>query len=209
MCPRKRAAAAAQARDKILTAATERVVEDGLAQVRIATVAAAAGVTSGLVHYHFATKERLFTEVLAYSCRRSTELTTRRIAAAGDDAVDQLLAFLDRCLPTDARATHDWTLWQELTVLCTRDPELAAAGARLYDDLYSRAEEIIATGVAQGLLRPADETARVARAIVAMCDGLGSQVLYAAAGLPLEQARRIAADTSAHVLGHDGPLPRR
>ena len=47
--------AAADARDKILAAAAECIVRDGLAQVRMAGIARAAGVSSGLLHYHFDT----------------------------------------------------------------------------------------------------------------------------------------------------------
>ena len=56
--------AAADARTRILEAAVDCIVRDGLAQVRMASIARTAGVSSGLLHYHFDTKELLFGEVL-------------------------------------------------------------------------------------------------------------------------------------------------
>ena len=63
--PNRRDLAAEEARNRILVAAADCIVRDGLVSVRMAGIAKQAGVSSGLVHYHFATKEQLFTEVLS------------------------------------------------------------------------------------------------------------------------------------------------
>ena len=65
--PSQREQAAADARQRILAAAADCIVRDGLAQVRMASIARAAGVSAGLLHYHFDTKELLFGEVLTLS----------------------------------------------------------------------------------------------------------------------------------------------
>ena len=46
-------------------------------------IARAAGVSAGLVHYHFDTKEQLFAEVLSYSSAVSDELTEQALAGPG------------------------------------------------------------------------------------------------------------------------------
>ena len=146
--------AAADARTRILAAAAECLVRDGLAKVRMASIAQAAGVSSGLLHYHFDTKEQLFAEVLTYSHEVSSRLNTQVMESAGDNPAERLSTFLDRCLPSDPQLADEWLLWQELTLLCVRQPELAKVGAELYEDLYSTVADIIAEGAASGDFHP-------------------------------------------------------
>ena len=118
--PTRREQAAEDARRRILAAAADCLVRDGLAQVRMAGIAKAAGVSAGLLHYHFDTKEQLFAEVLTYSHRLSSVLNQELLHRTGNDAPQRLSAFLDRCLPSDDRLAHEWLLWQELDLLCLR-----------------------------------------------------------------------------------------
>ena len=67
--PTQREQAAADAAPAILAAAADCIVRDGLAQVRMASIARTAGVSAGLLHYHFDTKELLFGEVLTLLAR--------------------------------------------------------------------------------------------------------------------------------------------
>ena len=54
-------------RERILDAAIERIASDGIDDVRIARIAMDAGVSTALVHYHFATREALLAEALEHS----------------------------------------------------------------------------------------------------------------------------------------------
>lgn len=206
--PSRRDLAAEDARNRILAAAAACLVRDGLAGVRMAGIAKVAGVSSGLLHYHFDTKEQLFAEVLTYSASASDELTQLALERAGEEPAPRLMAFLDRCLPTDERLTHDWLLWQELALLCMRQPDLANVGDTLYDTLYDSAAEIITAGIDAGVFDlERSQAHRVAETAVALCDGLGTRVLSAGPDLTLDQARSMVADAVGRLLGHDGPLP--
>jgi len=199
--------AAAETRRRILAAAAGRIAEDGLAQVRMATIAQAAGVSTGLLHYHFATKERLFAEVLTYAAALSSALDEGALRTAGQNPPERLAAYLDRCLPTDEALTQEWLLWQELVLLCLRQPELGQVEADLYERLYVTVAEIIAAGVATGDFVPCCDPRTVAEAAVALCDGLGTRVLSSVPDLTLGDARRIVAVSVGVLVGHDGPLP--
>ena len=61
-------------RTRILEATAQCIADDGIAAVRMATIAKAAGVSTALLHYHFATKEHLFESVLRYSYESTTVL---------------------------------------------------------------------------------------------------------------------------------------
>ena len=206
--PSRRDLAAEEARRRILAAAADCLVRDGLAQVRMAAIAREAGVSSGLLHYHFDTKEQLFVEVLSYSGAVSTALTEQAMERAGSQPAQRLASFLDRCLPSDERLTHDWLLWQELDNLCMRQPRLAKVGADLYDTLYGSVAAILVEGRDQGVFDlPADEVRMVAETAVALCDGLGARVLAPGPDLSLAEARTMVAHTVGRLVGHDGPLP--
>jgi AcrR family transcriptional regulator len=205
--PSQREQAAADARSKILAAAVECIVRDGLARVRMASIARTAGVSAGLLHYHFDTKEQLFGEVLTYSHEVSAELNQRAMADAGDGAAERLSSFLDRCLPSDQQRADEWLLWQELALLCIRDPHLAKVGADLYEDLYATIADIVRDGIASGVFDTALAPRVIAETAVAITDGLGARVLAGDPNLGIEQARATITTTVGILVGHDGPLP--
>jgi AcrR family transcriptional regulator len=199
--------AAADARTRILAAAADCIVRDGLAQVRMASIARTAGVSAGLLHYHFDTKELLFGEVLTYSHAISAELNQRAMASAGDGPAERLSSFLDRCLPSDEQRADEWLLWQELALLCIRDPHLAKVGAELYEDLYATVADMVREGLAAGIFTTRLDPRSVAETAVAITDGLGARVLAGDPNLGIEQARATIAATVGVLVGHDGPLP--
>ena len=53
--------------------------------------------------------------------------------------------------PATSSAPHEWLLWQELALLCIRDPHLAKVGAELYEDLYVTVADIVREGLAAGV----------------------------------------------------------
>ena len=207
--PNRRDLAAEEARNRILVAAADCIVRDGLVNVRMAGIAKAAGVSSGLVHYHFATKEQLFTEVLSHSSAVSNALTEQALERAGTQPAQRLSAFLDRCLPSDALLTHDWRLWQELDLLCLRQPALAKVGTDVYETIYANITDLITAGIEAGVfdLDPA-EARSVAETAVGLCDGLGARVVAPGPDLSLDAARSMVANPVGLLVGHDGPLPR-
>ena len=206
--PNQRELAAAEARTRILAAAADCIVRDGLAKVRMAGIAKAAGVSAGLLHYHFDTKEQLFADVLGYSHGVSSVLNEQAMQEAGDRPAQRLSSFLDRCLPSDERLAHEWLLWQELALLCIRQPELAKVGAELYEDLYVTVASIIDEGVESGVFHRSIDSRMVAETAVALCDGLGARVLAHDPNLTLDDARDILGLTVGVLVGHDGPLPQ-
>ncbi len=206
--PSRRDVAADEARQRILVAAADRIVHVGLAQVRMAAVARSAGVSSGLVHYHFETKERLFAAVLSHTSALSQALTEDALARAGTHPARRLATLLDRCLPIDARLTRDWLLWRELDLLCMRQPDLADVAAHFYGTLHLSAADIVVSGIERGVFDlDLEQALPVAKTAVALCDGLGFRILALGSGLSLDEARQMVALSVGRLVGHDGPLP--
>ena len=68
-------------RAEILEVTCQVVIERGFAATRVADVANKLGVSTGLIHYHFASKDQLITEMLRSAAER--DITKARRLAAG------------------------------------------------------------------------------------------------------------------------------
>ena len=204
-----RRAQAEETRHRILVAAADCIARDGLAAVTMSAVARAAGVSHGLAPYHFSTKEKLFVAVLEHTSAVSRELTQQALDEAGPSPAQRLMVLLERCLPSDPQLTRDWWLWQELDLLCLRQPDLAHVGAEVYQHLYLWVETVLLEGHSAGVFGLDPTRIRdVAESAVALCDGFGERVL-APDDLSLDEARRLVAYAVGRLTVHDGPLPVR
>jgi len=180
--------AAPEGRERLLDAAVRLIAREGIDNVRIARIAAEAGVSAGLVHYHFASRDALLEEAIEHSYERAGDI---RLAALGEgraDAVQRLRAMIDQCLPSTPALREDWVLWVELWLRGARDPALRPVAARLYARLHAWFAEALADGIAAGQLRDCD-VARMADRLLALLDGYGIRVLTEDPKMPLDRAR--------------------
>ena len=135
-------------RERILDAAIERIARDGIDGVRIARIAMDAGVSTALVHYHFATREALLAEALEHSFERAGD--TRTADTDEPERLQRLRDMVEQCLPLPGEQEKDWVLWVELWLRATRHPELRPTAARLYARMREWLGEAIAAGMASG-----------------------------------------------------------
>ena len=151
--------------------------------MRIARLAVEAGVSPGLVHYHFDSRDALLAEAIEHSYERAGDA---RVAPGGDDgdapAAQRLQAMIEQCLPSDRALRDDWVLWVELWLRTARDPALRPTAARL----YARLHEWFAATIAE--LAPADAD-RITDRALALIDGYGVRVLAGDPAMTLERAR--------------------
>jgi AcrR family transcriptional regulator len=200
------ATAAADTRQRILEATATCIAEDGVAAVRMAGIARAAGVSTALLHYHFETKEQLFEQVLRYSYDSSTLLDQESLRREGLTPAQRLAAYLDRCLPSDELLARDLLLWQEFGAMSPRHPAMAAVTSDFFQGDVDRVTGIVEDGVADGSFAT-DDPGLVARTVIALCDGLCTRVLADDPRIPLAEARRVVAATCEALLGLEQPLP--
>ncbi len=195
IAPRARAGA----RERILTAAVRRIAIEGIDGVRIARIAMDAGVSSSLVHYHFASREALLAEALDFSYARAGDV---RIAEepSGASHAERLASMIDQCLPTSPELREDWVLWVELWLRAVRHPDLRPVAEELYARLHSWFAREIAAGVRDHEFARCDPQ-EVADRVLAMIDGFGIRTLIGDSTIPLERARRAVAGALARDLG--------
>jgi AcrR family transcriptional regulator len=190
---------AAQGRERLLDAAVRLIAREGIDNVRIARIAAEAGVSAGLVHYHFDSRDALLEEAIEHSYERAGDM---RLATLDDGATaaQRLRAMIDQCLPSDRPLREDWVLWVELWLRGARDPALRPVAARLYARLHAWFAEALAEGIAAGELRACDVD-RMSDRLLALIDGYGIRVLTEDPQMPLDRARFEVWDSVAGELG--------
>jgi AcrR family transcriptional regulator len=106
------ATAAKSNRGLILDAAVRLIGRNGVAQVKSAVVAREAGVSVGLVHYHFATLDQLAREAFLYADAIAIRAMAEAASAAtsGRDEIDRrLFPWLEG---TD-EFQQAWEIWGE------------------------------------------------------------------------------------------------
>ena len=143
-------ARAADARQRILSAAHDQLAQGGYASVAVARVAQRAGVATGTVYRHFPSKADLLAEVFRRASQREVDAVTA--AAASGSAPERIAAaveaFVRRALAEPARA---YALLAEPV-----DPAVEAERLvfrRAYADRFAAA---LRDGVAAGELEPMD-----------------------------------------------------
>ena len=185
-------------RGKILDAAIERIARDGIDEVRIARIAMDAGVSTALVHYHFATREALLAEALEHSFEIAGD--TRTLDTGEGPAVQRLRDMIEQCLPLPGAQERDWVLWVELWLRAVRHPELRPTAAKL----YARMHDWFVEAIESGDFAPCDAD-RFADRTLALLDGLGLRALLGDPDMPIERAREEVWDALARELGVASP----
>lgn len=168
-------------RDSIIDAACAAIVEVGIAQLTVAEVSRRAGTSSGLVHYHFRTKQQLLAAA-------SERLAARRAAARAAALASDGLAALDAlwsALRSGAEAAVE-RAWTDLALLGRRDPDVrrALASRRREEQrtLAARLPALLAS-LGSASAAPPEESAAL---VVHFLDGAA---LALASGTPAAEVR--------------------
>ena len=175
------------ARSRILASAVACLGDGGIDAVRIARVARGAGVSTALVHYHFATREALLAQALEASYAIAGDARAVTKYGSGPARV-RLRRKVEASLPTPGAQRREWELWVELWLRATRDRGLRAAAAAVYGRLHDSLRELIEDGTAKGEFAVADPAATADR-ILALIDGFGVRALLGDPRMPIERAR--------------------
>jgi AcrR family transcriptional regulator len=139
-------------------------------------VAREAGVSRGLLHYYFGTKERLLAEVV----RRDCDLRMERLSAtaAGADSADALLGALGgSMLELMEESPEFFIILLELHTLARQNREVADELAELHRRVRGHLAGILAAAQEQGAVRLDDEPEVVSEVLFSLADGLGMRML--------------------------------
>ena len=157
-------------REHILAAACRAILERGFPSTRIADIAAAAGVSTGTVHYYFATRDEVLVAALKWASARLFE----RIEDPTDEpATARLARLLEVAVPYPGPARDEYVLWIELWLRVLHQPELLGECEAISERWHGLFHDIVRRGVDTGEFAPAADPPEVAERLVAFVDGLG------------------------------------
>ncbi|MFG2638088.1 TetR/AcrR family transcriptional regulator [Streptomyces sp. NPDC048362] len=195
----------AETRERILTAACEVIAETGFEKIRMRMVAERAGVSTALLHYHFDTREKLFTEAMTHSFAH-TALDAERDADSTPAAV-VLARILRNLLPTDPELHQDWRLWQELWARALRDETTRLFAVDLYAQLHAWVAGAVRRGIASGEFTPTDVDA-LSTLVLSLSDGYGIRLMLRDPAVTLDTALTAVWHQVAGALGLPPTLPQ-
>jgi len=161
---------------RIVDAMRDSVARRGAAGSTFEHVAREAGVSRGLLHYYFGTKERLLVEVV----RRDTELRVDRLderlapAKTVDDVLDALVASLTDMIENEPGF---FLLLYELFSAGRRNPDIQKEVGQLFERTRSHVADVLLSKQEEGVLSLRFAAADVVSYLFALGDGFALQAL--------------------------------
>jgi AcrR family transcriptional regulator len=160
----------------IVDAMRASVAARGTAGSTFDQVAKAAGVSRGLLHYYFGTKERLLVEVVRRDCDVRMAALDAALAQAqtADDFIAVLVASLEDVVRNDPGFV---TLLFELFVLSRRHEDVAAEFSELLSRPRDQVAALLRAKEAEGVLHLSADPAAVVDVLFSLADGIWLRML--------------------------------
>jgi AcrR family transcriptional regulator len=161
---------------RIVEAMRHSVARRGAAGSTFDHVSREAGVSRGLLHYYFGTKEQLLVEAARRDCELRIEALERRLAGA--QTADDFVALLAENLQETIHEDPDFvTLVFELFTLSRRNEEIAVEYARLVRLTRERLAGMLAAAQAEGVLQLHAEPEAIADILFSLGDGFSLRMI--------------------------------
>ncbi len=166
---------------RIIDAMRRSVAERGAAGSTFEHVAREAGVSRGLLHYYFGTKERLLVEVVRRDSELRIELLDEPLAKAKsvDDVLDVLVTYL---LDMIENEPEFFLLLFELFSAGRRNADIRRELGQLFERTRGHVGEILRSKEAEGVLNLRYDAEAVTSYLFAVGDGFALQALSAPGG---------------------------
>ena len=161
---------------RIIAAMRSSVGRRGAAGSTFDHVAREAGVSRGLLHYYFGSKERLLVEVVRQDCEVRNQAMEERFADARtiDAIVSALVVGLEEFIE-DERANR--SVLDELLSASRHSEEIRAEMAELYRSWRANLAEGLRRKESEGVISLEADAEAVASILFSLGDGFGIQVL--------------------------------
>jgi AcrR family transcriptional regulator len=161
---------------RIVEAMRHSVARRGVAGSTFDHVSREAGVSRGLLHYYFGTKEQLLVEAARRDCDQRIEVLERQLAGA--QTPDDFVALLAQNLQETIHEDPDFvTLVFELFTLSRRNADIAVEYARLVSLTRDRLASVLAAAQEDGVLRLHAEPEAVADILFSLGDGFALRMI--------------------------------
>jgi AcrR family transcriptional regulator len=187
---------------RIVEAMRASVGRLGAAGATFDHVAHEAGVSRGLLHYYFGTKERLLVEVVRRDSELRMETLEQRLAGADsvDAIVDVLVKQVKDFIGEDPAAQ---ALIYEMFSASRRNEEIRCELGQLYRGVREQVAGILRAKESEGVVRLRADAEAIASVLFALGDGLELQ-LVSDGGWDSREAIGLSVETARFLLGASG-----
>ena len=161
---------------RIVDAMRDSVARRGAAGSTFEHVAREAGVSRGLLHYYFGTKERLLVEVV----RRDSDIRVARLdemlgeAKTVDDVLDVLVSSLTDLIENEPGF---FLLIYELFSAGRRNPEIQEEVGKLFANTRTHVADVLRAKEREGVLKLRFDADAIVTYLLALGDGFALQAL--------------------------------
>jgi AcrR family transcriptional regulator len=161
---------------RIIAAMRASVGQRGAAASTFDHVAREAGVSRGLLHYYFGSKERLLVEVVRHDAAERNRNMDERLAKAGsaDEIVQALVVGLEEFLEDEPGGQ---AVIYEMLSASRHSDEIRAELAELYRQWRERLAGWLRAKEREGVIQLGAEPEAIASILFSLGDGFGIQVL--------------------------------
>jgi len=187
---------------RIVAAMRASVGARGAAGSTFDVVAREAGVSRGLLHYYFGSKERLLVEVVRRDCDERIAALEHALARAGtvDEIVEALVASLEAFVKGEPGAQ---AVLYEMVSASRHSHEIRSELAELYRRWRALLADALREKRSAGVVQLDADPESVASILFALGDGLGLQ-LSSDPEWPSEGALEVGVRTARRLLGAQG-----
>jgi AcrR family transcriptional regulator len=161
---------------RIVDAMRASVAQRGTAGSTFDHVSREAGVSRGLLHYYFGTKEQLLVEAVRRDCELRLERLERQLSTA--TTADDFIDLMAQNLQDTVREDPDFvTLVFELFTLSRRNADIAVEYAGLMRRMREQVAGMLALAQREGILHLHAEPEPVAEILFSLGDGFALRML--------------------------------
>ena len=188
---------------RIVAAMRSSVGMRGAAGSTFDVVAKEAGVSRGLLHYYFGSKERLLVEVVRQDCDARIGLLEEQLAGA--DSVDAIVDVLVQSLEAFvADEPGNQAVIYEMISASRHSDEIQAELAELYRRWRAHLADVLRDKERQGVVELQSEPESVASILFALGDGMGLQLISDPTWEGRDEALALGMQTARRLLGGNG-----
>ena len=161
---------------RIVEAMRASVAQRGVAGSTFDHVAGEAGVSRGLLHYYFGSKERLLVEVVRHDCDVRMAVLEEQLSGArsAEDFLRLLVLSLEELVRDEPEF---FTVVFELFTLSRRNDDITAEFAELMRRTREHVAGLLAAKQAEGVLSLAAEPDAIADVLFSLGDGVAMRML--------------------------------
>jgi AcrR family transcriptional regulator len=161
---------------RIVEAMRRSVAQRGVAGSTFDHVAREAGVSRGLLHYYFGTKEQLLVEVVRRDCELRLAVLDEQLGGArtADDFIDTLVSQLEHVVRHEPET---WMVVYELFSLSRRHEEIALELGELLRRTREHVAALLAAKQEEGVLHLHAEPEAITDILLGLGDGIALRML--------------------------------